>query len=276
MSFGSYLAAIRDETKPIGPSLLTQFSDLTKQKINLLKAEWKDISTNRRREIVDKLKIMADVYVELNFDRMFELCLDDPDGEVRKIAIEGLWECEDLCLIPRLVRVLKQDQEVKVRSAACATLGNFILLYEEGKASIRNIFSIIDVLMSVVYDEDENLDVTCKAVQALSPLSMPCATEAIQKAYRLNDLQSRAIAVLAMGRNGNPGWFSTIVSELGSPHPEIKIAAVRACGEMGKRTYPYLKGLLQDPDAKIREEVANILNEGILTSPEAGYHRLPY
>ena len=276
MPFGSYLAAIRDETKPIGPSLLTQFSDLTKQKINLLQAEWKNISTDRRREIVDKLKIMADVYVELNFDRMFELCLDDPDGEVRKIAAEGLWECEDLCLIPGLVHILKHDRVAKVRSAAAATLGNFILLYEEGKATIRNIFSIIDVLMSVVYDEDENLEVRCKAVQALSPLSMPCATEAIQKAYQLNDLQSRATAVLAMGRNGDSGWFSNIVSELKSPNQEIKIAAVRACGEIGKRTYPYLKGLLQDPDAKVVEEVAHILNEEILTSPEAGYHRLPY
>jgi len=276
MPFGSYLAAIRDETKPIGPSLLMQFSDLTKQKINLLKAEWKNISTDRRREIADKLKIMADVCVEMNFDRMFELCLDDPDGEVRKIVIEGLWECEDLHLIPGLVNILKHDRVAKVRSAAAATLGNFILLYEEGKATIRNIFSIIDVLMSVVYDEDENLEVRCKAVQALSPLSMPCAAEAIQKAYRLNDLQSRATAVLAMGRNGDPGWFSTIVSELKSPHPEIKIAAVRACGEMGKRTYPHLKGLLQDPDAKVREEVAHILNEEILTSPEADYHRLSY
>jgi HEAT repeat protein len=276
MPFGSHLAAIRDETKPIGPSLLIQFSDLTKQKINLLRQEWKNISTNRRREIVDKLKVMADVCIEPNFECMFELCLNDPDGEVRKIAIEGLWECEDLRLIPSLVHILRHDRVAKVRSATAATLGNFILLYEQGKANIKNIFSIIDVLMSVVYDEDENLEVRCKAVQALSPLSMPCATEAIQKAYRLNDLQPRATAILAMGRNGNPGWFSTILSELRSPHQEIKMAAIRACGEMGKRTYPYLKELLSDPDAKVREEVASILNEGILTSPEAGYHRLPY
>ena len=276
MPFGSHLAAIRDEIKPIGPSLLMQFSDLTKQEINLLEQEWKNISTNRRREVVDKLKVMADVCVEPNFDRMFELCLDDPDDEVRKIAIEGLWECEDLRLIPGLVHILRYDQVAKVRSAAAATLGNFILLYEEGKASIKNIFSIIDVLMSVVYDEDENLEVACKAVQALSPLSMPCAAEAIQKAYRLNDLQPRATAILAMGRNGNPGWFSTIVSELKSPYPEIKIAAVRACGEMGKRSYPYLRELLHDPDAKVREEVAHVLDEGILTSKETGYNRLPY
>ena len=276
MPFGSYLATIRDEIKPIGPSLLIQFSDLSQRKIDLLKVEWKNISTSRRREVVDKLKVMADVYVELNFDRMFELCFDDSDGEVRKMAIEGLWECEDLRLIPSLVHTLKHDRVVKVRSAAAATLGNFILLYEEGKATIRNIFSIIDVLMSVVYDEDENLEVACKAVQALSPLSMPCATEAIQKAYGLNDLQPRVTAILAMGRNGDPGWFSTVVSELKSSHPEIKIAAIRACGEMGKRTYPYLKELLSDPDAEVREEVAHILNEEILTSPEADYHRLSY
>jgi hypothetical protein len=275
MSFGSHLAAIRDETRPIGPSTLIQFSDLTQKKIEFLRAEWENISINRRREVTDKLRVMTDMRVELNFDCMFELCLDDPDSEVRKIAIEGLWECEDLRLIPRLIHVLKHDKEMRVRGAAATTLGNFILLYEEGKATVKNIFTIIDVLMSVVYDESEDIELRCKAVEALSPLSMPCAGEAIQKAYRFSSLKSQVTAILAMGKNGDPCWLPIIISELKNSHPKIKFAAVRACGEMGKRTYPYLRELLHDPDTKIREEVARTLSDEVLTPPEASYYCLP-
>jgi len=73
---------------------------------------------------------LAEADFELNFGAVFRLGVIDEDAEVRAAAINGLWEDEDVRLVPLLVKTLLEDEAPAVRAAAARSLGRFILLGE--------------------------------------------------------------------------------------------------------------------------------------------------
>ena len=80
----------------------------------------------------------AETHVDLNFHAALRTLLADADAQVRRLAIEGLWEDEKPSLIPPLTRLLSMDAAAEVRAAAATSLGRYVYLGEIDEIAERH------------------------------------------------------------------------------------------------------------------------------------------
>jgi len=140
-----------------------------------------------------------------------------------------------------------------VRAAAASTLGTFALLVEFGELSANDTAKVEKALFTAYNNKNEQTDVRCRALEAVSTISKPEVEELIRQAYRSNDLEFHASALFAMGRNCNRSWLPIILKELRSSYPQLRFEAARACGELeSKEAMPRLIELIRDEDAQVR------------------------
>ncbi len=125
------IADLADSDKPIVDSGLAELSDLNPGELRLFNQVWERIEPNRRQQIIYRLVELAEDNIDLSFDAIFKRCLKDPNEEVRRKAIEGLWENEEASFIEPLINLMEQDSSVRVREAAAIALGRFAMLAEQ-------------------------------------------------------------------------------------------------------------------------------------------------
>jgi len=257
-----YLAELRDLDKPMAVSKLANLSDLSLEEADVFSREWPGIDVARRRQTVGQLVELAEDNFELDFDDVFRSCLTDADGEVRVKAIEGLWACEERSLIDQLVSLLLEDIEHSVRAAAADGLGRFAMLAELGKLPESDAEKVEEALLSAFNNENEQLNVRRRVLEAISPLSKPQVEEMIRLAYRSDSTEFQVSAVYAMGRNCNPGWLPVLLKELRSPNPQLRFEAVRACAELEtEEAVPHLIELTRDGDAEVQISAIEALGQ---------------
>lgn len=257
-----YLAELRDLSKPVAISKLANLSDLSPEEADAFGIEWPGIDVVRRRQILGRLAELAEDNFELDFDDVFRSCLTDGDGEVRVKAIEGLWGYEERSLIDPLIRLLLEDAEHSVRAAAAGGLGRFAMLAELGKLLEGDAEKVEEALLTAFNRGNEQLDVRCRVLEAISSLSKPQVEELIREAYRSNSLEFQVSAVYAMGRNCNPGWLPILLKELRSPNPQLRFEAVRACAELeAEEAVPHLIELTRDGDAEVQISAIEALGQ---------------
>jgi len=253
LSLEKYLAELSDESKPLVSSKLANLSTLSSEELRLFLEAWAKTGVERRRQIASQLVELAEENFKLNFDDTFLACLQDPDEIVRVKAIEGLWEYENRSLIDPFITMLREDSRESVRAAAAIALGKFAMLAELGKLRPDDRAKVERALLEVIDDQEEQLEVRRRAIEAIAPLSLPNVTEIIQQAYQSDDPRMWVSAIYAMGRNSDPVWLPTLVKELGSPDAEIRFEAAEACGELGEEgAIPHLVRLIHDVDGQVQ------------------------
>ena len=253
MSLEKYLAELCDESKPLVSPKLANLSALSPEEQRLFLEAWAKMGFKRRRQIASRLVELAEENFKLNFDDTFLTCLQDPDEIVRVKSIEGLWECENRYLIDPLITMLREDSKESVRAAAAIALGKFAMLAELGKLRPDEGAKVERALLDVIDDQEEQLEVRRRAIEAIAPLSLPKVTEIIQQAYQSDDPRIRVSAIYAMGRNSDPAWLPMLVKELSSPDAEIRFEAAGACGELGEESaMPHLARLIHDLDSQVQ------------------------
>ena len=253
MSLERYLTELNDEGKPLVFSKLANLSTLSPEELRLFLEVWASMGVARQRQIASQLVALAEEKPSLNFDDIFRACLHDPDEIVRVRAIEGLWEYENRSLINPLITMLREDSKESVRAAAAMALGKFALLAELGKLRPDDGTKVERALVAVIDNQEEQLEVRRRAVEAIATLSLPKVTEIIQEAYQGNDAKMRVSAIYAMGMNSDPAWLPTLVKELGNPDAEMRFEAAVACGELGmEEAVPHLVKLIHDLDSQVQ------------------------
>ena len=263
------LAELSDESKPLVSSKLANLSATSQEELVLFLEAWAEIGFERRRQIASQLVGLAEEDPKLNFDDIFHACLRDPDEIVRVRAIEGLWEYENHSLIDTFINMLREDRQESVRAAAALALGRFALLAELGKLRPDDGAKVEKALAEVIDDQEEQLEVRRRAVEAIATLSLPKVTEIIQEAYQSDDDQMRVSAIYAMGRNSDPAWLPTLVKELSNPDTEMRFEAAGAYGELGgEEAVPHLVRLIYDLDAQV--QLSAIVALGKIGGNEAG------
>ena len=248
-----YFAELRDPGKPLVASKLAALSDLPHEDVELFSNEWPSIDVERRRQILERLRVIAEDNLELDFDEVFRSCLDDDDGEVRVKAIEGLWGCESLSLIEPLVGLLLEDVEHPVRAAAAEALGQFALFAQLGQLPEIPAGMVEEALLTAFNNMDEHNEVRCRVLESLSVMNKPYVEDMIRHAYHSDKPEFKASALYAMGRNCNPGWLPILLKELRNPDPHMRFDAVRACAELeADESVPQLIELVDDDDAEVQ------------------------
>ena len=247
------LAELSDGQKPLLNSKLVRLSSLSTRELDALKQAWPTIDTKRQRQIVQRLVALTEDNLELNFDGIFKHCLKDPDAEVRRQAIEGLWENEEASLIAPLIHLLEQDSSEKVQAAAATALGKFALLAEHRKLRPDHAMRVEKALLAATSARDKPLEVQRRALEAVAPLNRPEVKSAIMAAYESRDSRLKVSSIYAMGQNCDPAWLPILLIELDNTDAEVRYEAASACGELGEEAaVPALIGLVNDPDIDVR------------------------
>jgi len=253
LSFKETVANLANREKPLSNLKLVYLSNLEPAKKVLLEQVWVAIEVKRRRQIMSRLVELAEDNFELNFDDIFRYCLRDEDAEVRCTAIEGLWENEETSLLIPLINLLEHDSSDRVQAAAASALGKFTMLAELNKLRQCHASRISRALLATFGDTGKPLEIRCRALEAVAPLSIAEVATAIMGAYQSDNLKLRASAIYAMGKNCSPSCLSILLKELGSVEDELRYEAAVACGELGQEeAVPYLVKLTNDRDINVQ------------------------
>ena len=232
---------------------LYYFSNLESADGERLREMWPSLPVGLRREIITRLVELGEADFEPDFGTLFRVGLDDEDEQVRTVAIEGLWEDEDVFLVPILATRLQEDDSASVRAAAAASLGRFVLLGELNKIRSDPHARAYESLLAVWSDE-ENLEVRRRTLESLAYTGTEAVVEIIRDAYNAPDEKMHISAVFAMGRNADTCWASQVKQELFQPNPELRYEAARACGELQLReAVPDVEELIDDVDSEVQE-----------------------
>ncbi|NOZ06028.1 MAG: hypothetical protein GXP41_06710 [Chloroflexi bacterium] len=234
--------------------LLYRLSGLSSGQMKSWSESWLSLDEERRVHTITRLVELAEDDFASDFSALFRQALTDPVPEVRSKAVDGLWEDENLDLIPVLLEMATNDAFPIVRARAASSLGSYVYLGEIEELDSQILAVIVDTLFSIIADKGEALEVRRRAVEAVAFSSDPRTRDVISRAYHDADEMMQASAVFAMGRNADPYWQGTVVLELENESEEIRFEAIRAAGELESplAVQPLIR-LLNDPDREIRE-----------------------
>jgi HEAT repeat protein len=233
---------------------LYHLSDLDDRELVRVRRAWRHLPKELRQEMIARLVELAEADFEVNFGALFRLGLEDEDPTVRTASVEGLWEDEDVCLIPILATRLLEDENIDVRTAAAISLGRFILMGELKKIRPESSTTAYEALLAACQDVDEHIEVRRRALESLAYLGNETVAALIREAYEAHNVQVRVSAVFAMGRTADTGWANQVRQELFRPDPELRYEAARACGELQLQdAVPELEELADDADPEVQE-----------------------
>lgn len=262
MEFGEYLEVLSDAATPLSVGELQHLHSLEAEEREALSAVWPRLDGERREQVVQRLVELAEDNVELNFDAVYLLALDDGEASVRGAAIRGLWEYEGRDLIGRLLTLLERDEEPEVRTEAALALGRFVVLAETGALAERHVEKVEQSLRRAVEDDLETEEVRARALEAIGARDLPWVEDAIVEAYESESRRQRVSAVHAMGRSCRERWLPALIRELESDDPEMRYEAATALGSIAdRRATLRLAPLLHDEDQEVREAAIGALGQ---------------
>jgi len=261
------LSALANTDDLIFSSDLEELSDLPPESLLLFAGIWRTLHAGRRREILSRLHTLAEENVELNFDAIFNLGIDDEDFQVRLASINGLWENRQAWLQRKLIDLAGQDSSSEVRISAVQALERFCLDAElSSDEEARKHLS--DLLLSIYDNQNESIQLRRRSLEAASPLDVAKVRHTIEKAFVCGNREIKVSAIYAMGASSNPCWLPRLISELQSDDAEMRYEAVRACGEIGQEdAVNWLIPLLEDEDRDV--QIASIQALGKIGGSQA-------
>jgi HEAT repeat protein len=268
LTLNDLLTDIGDEQKPLKYSGLLHLSGLSSDEMDEFKDSWASVPHGRKQDILGKLVELSDENPELDFSGVYMASLDDGSEDVREKAARGLWECEDRTVIRPLISLLSQDMSAKVRAAAAMSLGKFSAMAQNGKLLSRDGDRIRESLMRVIGQQQEELEVRRRAVEALAHFDFPETDEIIREAYYDGDMRLRQSALYAMGQSSKTQWLPIVLADTNDERAVVRYEAANACGQLGdESTVSHLIKLIQDEDAQV--QLAALMALGNIGGPLA-------
>jgi len=241
-----------DGEVPVPKLHLERLSDLDRAQINRFSPAWQAIPPSRRRELISALGRLAYDDITLTFEPINRMVLDDAEAEVRRRAIENLWECEDPSLVERFIGMLKTDSAADVRASAATALGRFVLLGQMERNSAKRLSAAEESLLSA-HEGDADAAVRRRSLEALGFSSRPEMGRLIRAAYQSGSDDLVQSALLAMGRSANAEWRPEVLAQLHNASPGLRREAASAAGELSlEDAIPDLIELLEDVHDEVR------------------------
>lgn len=256
------LGELGDGAVPIPNAKLAALSGLSDTETDQVMTVWESLPAPRRRQALSRLTEMAEDDVALDFEKFFRRQLNDADPEVRRLAVGGLWESESATLINVFIKMLRADPDTSVQAAAAQALGKYTVLVELGRLREDYRQRLGEPLLQTFHDPARPTAVKHRALEALAPLDLPEAREAVGAAYRSDDRQMQISALYAMGANCQPEWADILRRELGNDDAEMRYEAVSALGEIGLETdTPAVAAITGDDDIEVSQAAIRALGE---------------
>lgn len=251
--FEEMLARLLDARKGINPSQVSELSDLSSAQARAFKEAWPHSEPGRRREIVRQLGQLAEENLELLFERVNRIVLEDEDPTVRRRAIANLWEAEDGPLGRALATIARDDPDHEVRCEAVRALGRFVYLGEVKKISAED-HEIVEETLLAILKEGSSDSLRRQALESLGYSSRNEIQSHIQTSYDSDDEPEIRSGLIAMGRSADRSWLPAIRKYLDHPSPDLRGEAARAAGELEAHNLTdRLIELLEDGNEGVRK-----------------------
>jgi hypothetical protein len=247
--FQTVVDALLDTGKPLPKKYLSLFSDMDPASLDLLLDAWPRIPLPRKRTLLEDLGARLTDDTIVSFDHFARALLDDPDAPVRAGALRLLAECEDEKLIPAYEKILTSDPDPETRAEAANALGLFVDLGELEEISAGAFHRTEEALLACLRGGDTP-PVKRRALEAIGYSSRTDVPPQIEAAYGRTDPAWVTSALVAMGRSNDEQWEDHILEMLLSENDEVRLAAVKAAGELGfdSARLPLLRLLEEEED----------------------------
>ncbi len=256
------LEQLADEARLVRSIDLEPVSDLARRELEQFRQTWEGLRAGRRVELLTAMIEQAEANIRLNFHAVLRSCLRDADANVRRLAVDGLWEDERPTLVPALVELLADDPVTEVRAAAATSLGRFVQLGVLGEIAEHPARQAEAALRAAWDRSGEGIEVRRRALEGLSHADSAGIHNLIRLAYYHDDPRMRQSALFAMGRNADSCWNKIVLAELNSSEPAMRFEAAVAAGEMALRAAARpLVAALDDPDVQVREAAVSALGK---------------
>ena len=255
MVFRKILDDISNTEQPMNYKDLASISGLSTDDVDQFKIVWNSLNDSRKEEMISILVRLGEENTDLEFYDIFKLGLIDADEYVREQSIRGLWESEDRRLINSLIGILMSDPSFKVKCAAAEHLGKFITISLTGNLLNRDLLRVKQALLECISikDNDDNLEVRRRSIEAVSALNDPEIHEVILDAYENGDPELKESAIYAMGHSSDMKWLPKILAEIRYGSSAHKYEAATACGKLGDESnIPELVTLLEYDDLQVQ------------------------
>jgi len=251
-TFEQLIETLRKKSQPLPVARLSELSDLDPQQVDQLRSIWSDIEHQKRRTLLSELGQLSHLHFEYDFECVNRIAIDDEDAEVRRLAIDNLWECEDVTLAPKLLEALQNDPEHPVRAAAATALATVVYLCEVSDLDAGIMRQIEDALLAATFS-DQDPHVRLRSIEALGHSSRVEVHPLIQQTYDFGDDDHKNAALMAMGRSANKDWSAVIIAEMLNASPRLRAQAANAAGELELReSLDELIDLLNDVNSDVR------------------------
>ena len=262
------LGLLIGDPQELAVEALRAFSDLPREQAAVVGDQWPSIPVERRREILRYLIQAVDEDITWQLGRFFRIALNDSDAEVRRYAIEGLWDDNDGRLIGPLIQILLNDADELVRAAAADALGSYVLAGELEELDAALAMRVEEALLAIVSNESEPSRVRASALKSLAYSGEVGVRQLIEDAYYAPEDDLRISSLVAMGRSADVRWRSLARAELQNPWDEVRAAAAQACGELeAKAALDMLIELVSDESHAVK--VAAIMALGRIGGKDA-------
>ncbi len=249
--FQYVIDGLLEKSKPFPKKYLSYFSDIDPASLKLLLEAWPRISLTRKRILLDELDALLSEDTIVSFDDLARALLNDPDAPVRVAAIRLLAECEDVKLLPTYEKILAHDPDPEARAEAANVLNLFVDLVELDEIPEAAGHRAEEALLAATRDGDAS--VRRRALESLGYSSRPEVPPLIEAAYARTDPDWLVSALTAMGRSSDERWSEQVVRMLLDDNREVRLAAVRAAGELNLSAarLPLLRLLDEEDDSEI-------------------------
>lgn len=210
---------------------LRLLSDADGATLQALAQAWPSAPLNRKIELLDALHGMEDDDTLVSFIEVGRQLLADPDADIRLRAIRLLEECRDGRIAGPLGRMLGADASAEVREQAAAALAQFVEMGELDELNEDLLHQTEEILLTAS-DGDSSGRVRRAALESLGYSSRPEVAKRIQSALEHQNADWCASALCAAGRSSDERWHEAVLARLTDENPQIRVAAVRAAGDL--------------------------------------------
>lgn len=262
-SFEETLRALAGHQR-LQPNQITQLSGLASEQMRQLRETWASLSDPERMTLLAGLRRRAEEDTLVDFDRIYEMAMDDPNADVRRVAISGIIDDLSASALEKLLRLCALDSDEVVRAAAAERLGDFAYQAEVGGFSEERAREIERVLLERAQSETEATVVRVAALTSAGYLSTEPVRDEIERA--ITRAPFRIAAIRAIARNIDPVWAPVLAQQMGSEDPAIRLEAAEAASEY-EEAVEALSDLVDDLVRAVR--LTAIASLGKIGTPEA-------
>ncbi len=241
---------------------LVRLSALQAEDLVYFEQQWKQAGAEQRLRLIAAMVSLTEDDLTLDFTDIFRLGIEDTEENIRIKALDGFEMENKYTFVRPIIKALRNDDSIRVRTAAVITLGKFALMaeLEELPSIIRQ--DIFNNLLEILEHPSEPLELRRRALESIAPFQQELISNYIEDYYYSTDPGAKASAIYAMGRNCSRRWLDFILEEMQSSHAEFRFEAARASGEIeDEEAVPGLLILLNDSDLEVRQAAITALGK---------------